>query len=855
MRRSPLAASLLRFLYVVDGMSNLDKAEVQSVLHSSLTSEAVLALLAPEEHRQLTGKQACSLFDWLEELAWGERAGRSLVVWWKDEPEVAWPVVKAWVEKINNLEGAQRDVALEGVIQLASFAEQHEAAEIIEKLRPIALAPVDPYSEAPVEQAQRTMASLMAEFPALAVALADEKVDDAQTPARKQVLLQALGLRGPLTVEDYLGKLASALATNLEDLRSSIREADDMYSAAEPLKEPVPPPRPSSWIIYPFIALLFGLFFIVILVAGATKCTPELAADMPVALGAACSSELPEGVPRSLLPVLLPLLGIVAAIHVLAIDLASGRFPRKGASTVALAPGFVAAYAFLAGSMLFQLTVGYLLLDERDEGLFTAGGFIVGLLSLILVIWEVLRSQDPRLVARRIAARHRGVAKAAGRSLAKLMNSQSEWARQRLTFRWVKYGMSVPTRQRGAVHEAPHRGFIAYDLRGLRRLDEHLDRLNEAGRMSGPRKREAILLKTPGAEAAIGEVVSVALTDDPAELEELERGLRRAVKISRNHKTIELQGAVQALATLLQSAVREGDLGTAREIGAFLTLIVEWVLEAIDRNRVDPDPSLGSSEHGEPSPTLPEVQAVLALERALRSVLDQQDEFAKEVVKNVMLDLASAARYRSSSYALETCALRAEITAKDYLATSEVIALVELLRGLGQIAYATRRTNAQAACLGAVERLYDMLSSDVNRVGEASYCVERYTEMLAIALRYDYLAHRRVLKGARKLSEILRSQQTTEIKRVAQIGLLQMGSAAFEAARYSLALSIADIILTAGLDMTGARRLVSHEGVSASLQIRTALVGEAFGRDVEASVKRYADWVQSLPHSFTSGAS
>ncbi len=127
--------------------------------------------------------------------------------------------------------------------------------------------------------------------------------------------------------------------------------------------------------------------------------------------------------------------------------------------------------------------------------------------------------------------------------------------------------------------------------------------------------------------------------------------------------------------------------------------------------------------------------------------------------------------------------------------------------------------------------------------------------MLAIALRYDHLGYRRILDGARKLSEILRSGQTTEEKRAARIGLIELGGAAFDASRYSLALNIADLIFTAGIEMTDVRRLVSLKSVSAFLQIQTALVGEAFGRDVEASVKRYADWVDSLPRSLVTGES
>jgi hypothetical protein len=113
-------------------------------------------------------------------------------------------------------------------------------------------------------------------------------------------------------------------------------------------------------------------------------------------------------------------------------------------------------------------------------------------------------------------------------------------------------------------------------------------------------------------------------------------------------------------------------------------------------------------------------------------------------------------------------------------------------------------------------------------------------------MRLNYFASNRVLEGAKKLSEILRAGQNEECRREAQVGLLELGGAAFEASRYSLALEIADVILLAGIELNAARKIVGDQDVAAFLQIRTAMVGAAFRADVEAAVKRYLDWIENL---------
>jgi hypothetical protein len=342
--------------------------------------------------------------------------------------------------------------------------------------------------------------------------------------------------------------------------------------------------------------------------------------------------------------------------------------------------------------------------------------------------------------------------------------------------------------------------------------------------------------------------VSAFVSDAAAEVRAVERNLRRAVTVSRSSALVELMGAVRALAALLRSAVADGDLGTGREVSAQLVSTVDRAIEQVDRGVFCPaDERKGQNLF----PSSPEIEAVLALERALRSTLEQQDDFAREVVKDAMLSLASAARYRHYSFALETCIARAKIVANDYLTSPQVITPVGLLAQLGHLAYAADRRHAKILVRKALKDLCGELSGDAQRGTEAGYCLESYAEVLAFATRFDYSASDRVLEGAGHLSNVYRTGASQVSRAAARVALLELGGAAFEAARYSLAFGIARVIVAAGINPEGARRVVGDPELSARLQFRTGLAGGVFGSDVEATVRRYVDWIENLPGELT----
>jgi hypothetical protein len=119
--------------------------------------------------------------------------------------------------------------------------------------------------------------------------------------------------------------------------------------------------------------------------------------------------------------------------------------------------------------------------------------------------------------------------------------------------------------------------------------------------------------------------------------------------------------------------------------------------------------------------------------------------------------------------------------------------------------------------------------------------------MLAAAMHADYFASAHVLKGARKLADISSNGATGHSKYAAVVSLLELGGVALETRRYSLALQIAQIIRGAGIDLSAETQSISRMSVSSSIQMKSELFGEVFGSDVEAAVKRFSNWISTLP--------
>lgn len=830
LRRTLPLVAVIRLLSSSDSLTSKPRTgEIRALLCSPLDRTIIFVLLRFDVRHALDAAESSVLFQQLRESNWATRASRALRTWWKWDSTSALPSVAAWIEVAGSLSNSQLRVALVGVTELALSADRSLALRLFERLRPLALKRIDPYSDDPALVAQEAIAVLLAEHPALALDFVNEPLPSIPSAARKTVLLQSLGLYRSLSVKDHLGRLAPAIAENPEELVERMRKVDDRYSVSDQVVDPETPTRTYGLAVGPWVSLFSGFLAALIVLLG----TGELARLGQTKL-LDVSGQIPD--------VLLPMLGIVVAIHILAIDLASARFPRLGAATVATAPGILMTYSFLVGCLLYELIGRYLMpLDNVISDLFSSITSAIGLVFLVLVIGSLLRSQDIRIVAKRIAARHDRTAASARGNLASLITNQGNWKGQKASYRWVREQFTIPAARRHIPLKATRRGMITYDLNRLKRVDSLLEQINSRETLLRGRTREVVLLKPPGSEASQFENLAAVVSDEPSEGEHLRKELERAITTSRNDEMVRLESAVQALVIFLGLAINDGDFSAAREINLHLSALLDKSLVSADQlpKDLDVEDAIAAS--------LPERSAVLAIERVLRSTLDRADDLACEIVANVILDLATAATYRPGSFALEYALARTDKVLDNYSDRPAVATVAALLANLGRIAFLANRGHARSVARLALEKTVVSLSSEANRGDDARFCIDRFAEMLAAAMHADYFASSHVLKGAHKLADVYREKVNATSSYAAAVSLLELGGVAFATRRYSLALDLAQIIWKAGINLEAGTQSISSRSISASIQAKSDMFGEVFGSDVEASVKDFSTWIGSIP--------
>lgn len=248
----------------------------------------------------------------------------------------------------------------------------------------------------------------------------------------------------------------------------------------------------------------------------------------------------------------------------------------------------------------------------------------------------------------------------------------------------------------------------------------------------------------------------------------------------------------------------------------------------------------------------PEVAAVLAIEKVLRSILHEAEDLAQGTVTKILLGLSSAATHRPNSFALEQCLARIDILANSYSESSSVATIASLLAELGRLAFLTNRKHARSSARVAMQSLCSSLVENTEMADEARFAVDTFAEMFAAAMHADYFATSHALKGAQELADLDGNNAASAKSRYAAIvSLLELGGVALETRRYSLALRIAQIIRSAGIDLTAGARSISRQSVSSKIQMKSELSGDVFGSDVEAAVKRFSDWATRLPDNVT----
>jgi hypothetical protein len=811
---------LIRQLVSADSISERPSVGAVRNLVLTVPQATAFAILAMTPSHGLNHAEVDPIFEVVGKGMWSSRATRALISWSQRYPSAAISSAVVWLEDQGILNTHQARISLRIIANLAPFMSTDIASHMLIRIRPLALQRPDPYSFNANQIAQAATAALLAERPDLLESWPRETCVGVEEEIRRAIVIQAFSLGRTLTVRSHFGPMSHEFGDMPEKIVGVLRQIEDKYSISDQ-----------------YFAMDRRV----------SRFSPSPHPTVPVAIGAllgavsiivAARTQLE--IPGTILPVidaLLPLLGIIAAVHLLAIDLASGRMPRLATIVVATSPGILTAYGFIIASIIYSF-VGTALwpLDTDSRRIWSSLTLLVSFMFLIPVVYELLRAQDVQAVARSLAHRNWMNVRRAASEYAAVVENNRSWRTAARSFKNIRQGFETPVARRFKPIVADRAGILRLDTAWFHDADAVLEEINVSRSEYSPRKHEIIILRIPGSLVSRGEPVAVIVTDEPSNLQSISAAVESGIRVNTRTTTVCTSDAVFALGKMLDATVRNSEQSVSQEIIGYINQIVEIGLAKI----------VSLEDELDATPFQPATAAILALEQIFRGVLSEGNEFMRETVTDALVNLGSLSVYYPSSWIVEAIAARVEVLAKDTFNTEAIKSVVFIWVKLGQIMVLAGQSSQGQLLSKRVGDVCVRLSAVAGRGEDAAFCTGRYAEMLAKAMYADYFAEQQVMEGVKKISEIVRNGIDASTQYEAAMYLLEIGAAALEHGRYVIAYEVIGEIKEAGLNFDQAVKSFRRPETARPFQLRSTLSGDVFGLDVEAAVIRYHDWVKTL---------
>ncbi len=389
-----------------------------------------------------------------------------------------------------------------------------EATTVLATTLPDALAAVDPYAPSRQRQAARSVASILSLYPTLL----DEMIDAAGTEpdrlaALGDIALDAAQLDGLFTRQD-LPRVASLVARTADELPERLRTADNRYSTSDPVG-PAPQHRlgllrtalgavsrtASRVRAGPFPTRLAVLAFVDLI------CVVAAMALANSVGGVAGSGGRPDVAPPIDLSTGLTAAGLLVALHVLAVELASGSLPIGMVTSVAWPARLVSAYAMVAAILVTQL------LPTPPEGL-SLGFGVALLIHLPFVARDLVSKSDLRRAASRVWRDRSADFGRTGVEAAHVYR-QRQALNEFLVGRPIRFASVEPVTRRRVPVAAQRDGYLVVDFGRLQELDRVLAQAGTSPLRSGSPAPDLVLLHQPGSEVAAGDALAVIEVDEP----------------------------------------------------------------------------------------------------------------------------------------------------------------------------------------------------------------------------------------------------------------------------------------------------------------------------------------------------
>ena len=384
---------------------------------------------------------------------------------------------------------------------------------------------------------------------------------------------------------------------------------------------------------------------------------------------------------------------------------------------------------------------------------------------------------------------------------------------------------------------AARSGLLQVDIERLAKLDTEIELLNDRSAASFMHRTEIVLVTKPGATVTRGAVVACVISDESPVAGTLITKLYNLISFRGGRLITTTSDTTAALFRMVSSALKNRDFGTAEYIfSEIVSLMSAQHLFEHEHQRHSIFPAIKS-----------EVDVVLSLERLFRESLRERDEFQIDSVRRMMISLCESASRSTTSTVIQSLMVRLELMGREFQSNGSITSVVSAWCDVGKFAFVTKSRSMSRQAVDAIASTCSGLSTNNDQGRDASFCIDRFVEMIISGMYADYWSADIVLSGAEKLAAIATGDGSPLAKYWAMMDILSLGATSLAFGRYSLALGIARLIRSAHMNFDAAVDSLRRKEIATSIQAKSDLAGEVMGEDVEAAVIRYQTWLQSLP--------
>jgi hypothetical protein len=742
---------------------------------------------------------------------------------------------------IIELLAGRHSPALDLVPEVAAILNLTEARLVLAVALPVALRTVDPYAPGLVLTASRSVSSVLANYPSLVdEVLATVASDPKSSSVVADLVILAIA-RNALLSWDRIPDLAAVLASTPDELAERCRPADNRYSTSDALSAPIRGPRARalSWARRARLRYVSGGFRVRLLAA--------LVIDIAM-IGLLSSvvtnlDALGTNIPELGLGEALTLAGLLIALHVFAVELASGVLPQGLVATVAWPVRLVSAYAVAALAVLGAL------IPQASTGLGPAAAALL-LMHVPVVAQDFVAKSDMRRATRRVSRDRAHDAAQAGIRAGLAFRNRAEVNRVLSVTTRIRRASAEPVTRRRLTVVSGRSGYLSVNPAGLSDLEATLASSGESTLTTGRRPPSVALLTDPWREVSQGDLIAVIEVDEPEMITRLRRKLRESVRVVGEPVADRSREAIANLADVLNRQAGTDRIGSASTSAQVADLLVRF--NSLGAAFAGSDAPSGYLENA--LPFNPEMEAVRGFESLWVRVLEDPDESQREVLRSHALRVASSVASYPFSLFCDFLIVRLDVVGRD-TSTSAVHSCAALIVELAGAMADAGRHDSFFPARSAIERFLDRMAAEDPVPRTEELVRQRFEELLARGLVADYSLETNVERGCWKLVSLARAASSPRRKVRIGLGLAKVGAAALDSGRIALAVRIAFMVREAQLDLTSGRAMLANGSFGHRMTALSQMSGGLFGPDVGLSIGTFLDWAErtldALPSSAT----